>query len=292
MPKISVVSQDANSIEFDLTDTTVVVANSLRRIMMAEVPTMAIKTCRIRTNSSNIPDETLAHRLGLVPIKVDPSLFEYAADENKLDDSNAIFLKLDVECTSTDGKPLNVYAKDIAIGYQRTFVEIVHPNILLAKLLPGQKLSIDMECIKGQGGVHAKWSPVSSCAYRLLPTISLKQKFKGEQAQRLQTCFPEGVIVLDENGVAQVANARKCIMGTEIYRHPDLAEHVEQKRVPDYYMFYVESIGALTPEQILSEAIRICSEKHQVVFSDRKKGENVREGGAGGEKRIVWPGRN
>ncbi|KAK7333337.1 hypothetical protein VNO80_30105 [Phaseolus coccineus] len=43
-----------------------------------EVPTMAIiYRVYIANNTSVIPDEVLSHRLGLVPIRADPRLFEY-----------------------------------------------------------------------------------------------------------------------------------------------------------------------------------------------------------------------
>ena len=38
---------------------------------------MAIEKVFIYNNTSIIQDEVLAHRLGLIPIKADPRLFEY-----------------------------------------------------------------------------------------------------------------------------------------------------------------------------------------------------------------------
>lgn len=52
-------------------------ANSLRRIMISEAPTMAIEHVYITNNTSVIQDEVLAHRLGLIPLLVDPELFSY-----------------------------------------------------------------------------------------------------------------------------------------------------------------------------------------------------------------------
>lgn len=43
----------------------------------AQLPTMAIEKVFIANNTSLIQDEVLAHRLGLVPLKVDPRLFNY-----------------------------------------------------------------------------------------------------------------------------------------------------------------------------------------------------------------------
>lgn len=44
---------------------------------LVQVPTMAIEKVFIANNSSVVQDEVLAHRLGLIPIQVDPRLFEY-----------------------------------------------------------------------------------------------------------------------------------------------------------------------------------------------------------------------
>ena len=52
-------------------------ANALRRILIAEVPTMAIETVYVLNNTSIVQDEVLAHRIGLIPIKCDPTQFTY-----------------------------------------------------------------------------------------------------------------------------------------------------------------------------------------------------------------------
>lgn len=41
------------------------------------MPTLAIEKVFIYNNTSIVQDEVLAHRLGLIPIKADPRLFEY-----------------------------------------------------------------------------------------------------------------------------------------------------------------------------------------------------------------------
>lgn len=63
--------------EMDIIGVDPAFVNTIRRFMMAEVPTMAIKTCYIYKNQSIVHDECLANRLGLVPIKADPSMFNF-----------------------------------------------------------------------------------------------------------------------------------------------------------------------------------------------------------------------
>lgn len=56
-------------LEFDLIGVTPALANSFRRLMISEVPSMAIEKVHIYNNTSIIQDEILAHRLGLIPLK-------------------------------------------------------------------------------------------------------------------------------------------------------------------------------------------------------------------------------
>ncbi len=74
--QIKVLSLDKETIVFDLVGVEPPLANALRRILIAEIPTMAIEKVNMYMNTSVIPDENLAHRMGLIPIKADPRVFE------------------------------------------------------------------------------------------------------------------------------------------------------------------------------------------------------------------------
>merc|ERR1712153_61836 len=80
-------------------------ANAFRRILLAEVPTMAIEKVLITDNTSIIHDEVLAHRLGLVPIFADPNDFQYKSADKDYDDKNSILFKLSVKCTRNPDAP-------------------------------------------------------------------------------------------------------------------------------------------------------------------------------------------
>ena len=41
-------------------------------------------------------------------------------------------------------------------------VALVHEDILLAKMRPGQAVCLEAHCMKGTGAEHAKWSPVAT----------------------------------------------------------------------------------------------------------------------------------
>lgn len=55
-------SEDERELEFDLIGYPVGFANAFRRVLLSEVPTMAIEKVYIVNNTSLIQDEVLAHR--------------------------------------------------------------------------------------------------------------------------------------------------------------------------------------------------------------------------------------
>ncbi|GBO15071.1 DNA-directed RNA polymerases I and III subunit RPAC1 [Araneus ventricosus] len=73
--KIMKIDEENMDMEFDMIGIGPPIANAIRRILLAEIPTMAIDKIHLYNNTTVIPDEVLTHRIGLVPIKVDPRLF-------------------------------------------------------------------------------------------------------------------------------------------------------------------------------------------------------------------------
>lgn len=50
-------------------------------------------------------------------------------------------------------------------------------------------------------------------------------------------------------------------MSRECLRHPEFKDKVILKRVPDHFIFQIESVGYFSPDQIVLEAIKILAEK-------------------------------
>jgi DNA-directed RNA polymerase I and III subunit RPAC1 len=66
-------------ITFEMVGIAAPIANALRRILLSEVPTMAIENINLYNNTSIIQDEVLASRLGLIPIRADPRKFKFVS---------------------------------------------------------------------------------------------------------------------------------------------------------------------------------------------------------------------
>lgn len=75
--EVNISSLDAREANFDLINIDTSIANAFRRIMISEVPSVAAEYVYFFNNTSVIQDEVLAHRIGLVPLKVDPDMLTW-----------------------------------------------------------------------------------------------------------------------------------------------------------------------------------------------------------------------
>jgi len=78
-------------------------ANALRRIMISEIPTVAIEKVNLYQNTSILADEVLVHRLGLIPLNIDPKLLEEKLPDEEYNERNHIKMILHVKCEKPKG---------------------------------------------------------------------------------------------------------------------------------------------------------------------------------------------
>merc|ERR1712039_56969 len=136
------------------------------------------------------------------------------------------------------------------MGFQDDPPRPVVDDILLAQIGGGQEIELECFCEKGIGKEHAKWSPVSTAFYRLLPQIVLTEPILGEDAEFLQRTCPMGVFDIEEvpggERKARVAKPRKCTTCRECLEtfNGEKAGLVLSKR-KNHYLFTIESTGCI-----------------------------------------------
>ncbi|XP_009791015.1 uncharacterized protein [Nicotiana sylvestris] len=305
--KVEVVRLDEDELEFDMIGIDPSLANAFRRILIAEVPTVAIEKVLIANNTSIIQDEVLAHRLGLIPIKVDPRLFEYMSENDVPNEKNTIVFKLHAHCEK-GGNRLRVLSSELKwlpsgsefiLGTEsqasnssakpKTYTSFscsqdslpefsngpIAPrdaDIIIAKLGPGQEIELEAHAVKGMGKTHAKWSPVATAWYRMLPEVVLLQDIEDDEAEELVKKCPVKVFDIEDIGKgkkrATVARPRACTLCRECIREEGWDKNVAVRRVKDHFIFTIESTGALPPEVLFTEAVKILEEKCERVITE------------------------
>ena len=252
--KTTIVSLTEDTVRFLIEGVDTSFVNTLRRAMVAEVPTMTIEDIFYFDNSSLVPDEILANRLGFTPLKTD--LDSYVLPEDC--DCNAelgcpkcrAVLTLDIEATENS---VTVYSGDLVPDDPNTAP--ITDKIVLAKLAEGQSIRFEAYAQLGQGKVHSKWSPVSMCVYQNVSMIPITDQAKAEEC--VSDCEDAAVIEKDYLKVIDIQKFESCKRCRELAPRELILENLKS----DEFLFTVETTGALPPKRIVTEAVKILKQK-------------------------------
>jgi len=154
---LEIIEQNERKIVVKLKNVPLQYANALRRICLTGIPVFAIDDVVIIENSSALPDEGVAHRLAMIPIKTDLKRFIEPSNcdcHSEVGCSRCrVMLMIDSGVADT--------TKTITSAEITSEDEVVKPvsdKIPIIELAPGQKLKLEAYARLGRGTEHAKWN--------------------------------------------------------------------------------------------------------------------------------------
>ena len=158
---LEVINQNENKISIRLKGIPIQYANALRRICLNGVPIFAIETVEVLENTSIMPDEAIAHRLGLIPLKTDSK--DIVISEEETDESNSrVILTLDSEENDVEDKNGTRTVFSNELKGEDSGVKPISDKIPIVTLAPGQKIKFQAYARLGRGTEHAKWNSANT----------------------------------------------------------------------------------------------------------------------------------
>lgn len=263
--RVRMLSRDELAASFMVEGINAAMANTLRRIILAEVPTMAIDDVIIYENSSVLHDEILALRLGLIPLKTDLKSYNLPEKCDCKSDLGCpkcrVILTLDVEAKRG---VRTVYSGDLIP--EDPAVVPVSDKIPIVKLAPGQRIRLEAYAKLGRGRDHAKWQPVSACAYKYRPVVRIDESKCNSCGKCVEYC-PKKVLA-KENSRIVVVREMDCSLCNDCVRVCSIKPPpITISWDPNAFIFYIESVGSLPVETIIFEALKIYEEKFTEFMS-------------------------
>lgn len=242
--------------------------NALRRIILAEVPSMAIDEVVIIENSSMLHDEILAHRLGLIPLKTDLDTYNLPEECPCKSEFGCTLCRvaLTLEAEATENT-ITVYSRDV--HSENPDIMPVSDKILIAKLAPDQKIKLEAYARLGKGKDHAKWQPVSSCTYRYMPKIEVDDERCDVCGECVGVC-PKGILV-KANKRIEIRNINECTLCEDcVDACPKDPPAIKVEWDENIFILDLESTGALPVERIILEATNIIDQKSEDFIKQLK----------------------
>jgi len=257
--EIEVLEKDDKNMRLLIRGVDVPFVNALRRIAIAEVPCMAIDEVVIIENSSILQDEIIAHRLGLIPLKTDLDAYNLPEECPCKSEfgCNLCRVTLTLDAESKEGTRI-VYSGELKS--ENPEVIPVNDKIPTIKLAKEQKLRLEAYARLGQGKTHAKWQPVSTCAYKYFPKIEISSKGCDACGKCVEIC-PRNVLVKTNNKI-DVRDLVACTLCQDcVDACPQNPPAIKVGREENAFILNLESTGALPPERIMTEAIKMLDKQ-------------------------------
>ena len=157
LSSLDVISKDSEKIAIKLKGVPLQYANALRRVCLNGVPVFAIDTVDIIENTSVLPDEGLAHRLGLIPLKTDLSRFNEPSKCDCQSESGCSNCKILLVLDSGESQVTRSVLSS-ELSSEDDTIKPVSEKIPIVQLAPGQKIKIECYARLGRGTEHAKWN--------------------------------------------------------------------------------------------------------------------------------------
>jgi DNA-directed RNA polymerase subunit D len=217
------------------------IANSIRRYIN-QVPVLAVDEVEISKNDSALYDETVAHRIGLIPLKMNTATKKPGK------------LKLDVK------KEGVVYSSEL-----KGNPTVVYKNIPITILNDNQELQLVATVEAGKGSEHSKFSP-GLMFYRNVAKIIIDKEFY-EEIRKL--CL--GAEITEKgNKIIIIDNKKRGVA--------DVCEGVVNKKKKKAeinptgeLMITVESFGQISVEDIFKKSIGSLKKDLASVAKEIKK---------------------
>ena len=265
--KVEVLSHRDDAIKVLLEQTEPAFVNALRRVLIADVPKMAIEDVEfhlgpIRAEDGKeyesvapLFDEMIAHRLGLVPIPTDLGLY------NRREDCPTCHGEGCPSCTiiyslNKRGPGLVTSADMEPIGDAK--LRPKDPGIPIVQLAEGQAILIYATAQLGTGKEHAKWQPTHGVGYAYYPTLKAGTKALDPLDPSVPFCSAHMLTTsLEEETVELPDDCAVCAKFREAYK----VDSVKVSSDPTRFLLQFETDGSLPAKDVLLRGLEILAER-------------------------------
>jgi len=253
---IKILEKSDMRIKFLLEKSNPAFANTLRRVIKNEIPTMAIEFVDFEENTSGMFDELIAHRLGLIPLAFDTKSYNLKGEckcAGKGCSRCEVTLVLEKQGPCT-----------VKSGNMKSTDEGVYPTekeIPIIELLEGQRIKFEATAQLGLGIDHIKWQ-AANVGYQYSPVV----RVSGADAKIVDIC-PTHVFE-KKDGKVKVVAEDKC---TLCMRCVEVSEGVSVSTDETSFIFDVESVCGLPVKEVLNRALDIIEERAEDFAESVKK---------------------
>ena len=265
-------NEENNILSFTLSGVNVSIANSIRRIILSEIPCIVFKTTPdkenkvyIEKNTTRMNNELLKQRLSCIPIFIndlDTPIEDYQLIINKKNTGDNIefittedFEIVDKKLNKSLDKNLirNIFPKN---SFTNDFIDIVRLRPTLSKESEGEQLILSADLSIGTAKENGAYNVVSTCSYGNTPNIPL-----------IEDKISKLILEYESKNLDQ----KKIDFLIKDWR----LLNEEMNFIPDSFDFTIETIGQFSNKDLIIKAIDIMKQKIFNFIEDIQVNEDL-----------------
>ena len=265
--KIRILETKEDRAKILLEETEPQIVNALRRVLIADVPKMAIEDVEfhlgpIRAEDGKeyesvapLFDEMIAHRLGLVPIPTDLGLY------NRREDCPTCHGEGCPSCTiiyslNKRGPGLVTSADMEPIGDSK--LRPKDQGIPIVQLAEGQAILIYATAQLGTGKAHAKWQATHGVGYAYYPVLKAGGKAVDTLDPNVPFCGAHMLTTsVQEESVELPEDCTQCLKFREAFK----VDSVKVASDPTRFVLEFETDGSMAAKDVLLKALDLLTER-------------------------------
>jgi|YNPNPStandDraft_1061719.scaffolds.fasta_scaffold00147_33 DNA-directed RNA polymerase subunit D len=253
--KVTIKELKDNKAFLDISETKPYFVNSLRRVMLADLPKLAVEDVIVYDNTSPLFDEIIAHRLSMIPLPTDLKLLTF---RDACNCKGAGCPSCTVHYTLSKEGPCVVYSGDLQP--ENKIWAVKDERIPIVELSKDQRVILEVEAVLGRGRDHAKWQAVQAPGYKYYPVVEIDDKKCKLCSQCVEAC-PKKILSI-KNNKCVVTDVEQCTLCSSCV---DVCEYdaIKVKGDETHFLFRFETDGSLTAKEALHESAMILSKKYE-----------------------------
>lgn len=259
-PKISNISEENGVLKFTLGGLNVSLANAVRRIILSEIPVVAIKTdtyesnqCFIEINTTRLHNEILKQRLSCVPIFLGPQELEllpgaYVLEVDRQNDTE------DMEYITTADFKIKNKANGNYLTKEETkrifppneitnsYIDFARIGPKIGNNIPGEHLKLVAEFSISTAKEDAKFNAVSNCTYGFTPDMAKVSEKWNEK---------EKILKSKDTPAKDIEFQKKNFYILDAQRH----------YIPNSFDFTIETVGPYNNTELVKQGLAVLTDK-------------------------------
>jgi DNA-directed RNA polymerase subunit L len=264
-PTVQITSNKGDEVKFTMSNVNVSIANSIRRTILSDIPTVVFKTApyeenkaNIIANTSRLNNEIVKQRLSCIPVHI-KNIDEFPIKDYLLEvnvenmSDNILFVTtrdFKIRNIKTDSLLSETETREIfpSNDYTGYFIDFVRLRPRISEEIPGEKIHLTCEFSISTAKDDGMFNVVSNCSYGFTPD---DVKINQELAKKKQIWKDEGKT---EQEVKFEMDNWKLLDAMRI-------------TVPNSFDFVIQTLGVFDNADIIHKACKIIDRKLMMIDS-------------------------